>query len=933
MTPERVWLDPGMPLAESVAGWLLAGRSRPHRLRSVMVVVPTLQAGRRLRYALAKRADVEGTGVLTGPVLTPMQSIRAGAESATGIADDMHALAAWAAVLGRASLEAYPNLFPAPVSVRDTEWTLRTGRMLQQLRRSLAEGGWTPSEPARRETIPAPERKRWEDLMALERLYRERLAELGFRDDVDAVLAARANPVLPEGIDEVVIAGTPDPAPVSVACWAAWPEEVRCRVLIPWDEADADAFDAWGRPVPEVWMHRPLDRVAAGATDIAATTEMFTDRVSDWIAGVGGSFGVGAPEGRLLPAVSAGVAHAGLAASDPAGEPLRHHPVGRLIEAVLEWRREGSAISALTLIRHDAVAAWLSRETGADMDAVYAAWDTFAADRLPLSWRDVVEGLARSGDADPGFRAVCRCLEALRTGLETDPAPRLLGWIREVFRGRTLQPGDRIDDAFLAVGRRVGESLHAAAAMPASGGSLPLDAWWTFLKDEAYYLPAPADSVELEGWLELAWNGADHLLVAGMNEGAVPDGRVGDVFLPDSLREELGLRSDAQRHARDAWLAELLVRQREGRGGVTWLVSRRTADEDVLMPSRLLLQVAPEHLPERVQALFHAAPPGREPPAPEPGFTLTPLSAGTALDDPAWPKHLSASRINDYLKCPFYFYLTRVLGMEAVGTGAAELDPMGFGSVMHEVLRILHDEPGLRDCTEPRAVAEALDARLTAVMSGRFGPRRPVSLLIQEEAMRQRLRRFAGVHCAEIAAGWRIEAVELDFTLDLDGLSLAGRIDRLDRHENGTIRVLDYKTAASPDAIDKAHLFTVRDHHPDYRILPPGKRSWKNVQVPLYVLYAQRHHPGCPVEAGYVHLPKAVSGTAVETWPELVADGAMLASARACMLGVADDIRARRFWPPDPTFAWPDEFAALFPAGAEASFDPSILLAKMEGRS
>ena len=57
------------------------------------------------------------------------------------------------------------------------------------------------------------------------------------------------------------------------------------------------------------------------------------------------------------------------------------------------------------------------------------------------------------------------------------------------------------------------------------------------------------EQLELEGWLELAWNPAPLLFVAGMNEGLVPDGRVGDLFLPDALRRKLELRDDRLRVA------------------------------------------------------------------------------------------------------------------------------------------------------------------------------------------------------------------------------------------------------------------------------------------------------------------------------------------------------------------------------------------------
>lgn len=40
----------------------------------------------------------------------------------------------------------------------------------------------------------------------------------------------------------------------------------------------------------------------------------------------------------------------------------------------------------------------------------------------------------------------------------------------------------------------------------------------------------PAGALDLLGWLELLWEDAPHLVVAGVNDGNVPEATVGDVF-------------------------------------------------------------------------------------------------------------------------------------------------------------------------------------------------------------------------------------------------------------------------------------------------------------------------------------------------------------------------------------------------------------------
>ena len=50
------------------------------------------------------------------------------------------------------------------------------------------------------------------------------------------------------------------------------------------------------------------------------------------------------------------------------------------------------------------------------------------------------------------------------------------------------------------------------------------------------------------------------------------------------------------------------------------------------------------------------------------------------------------------------------------------------------------------------------------------------------------------IKAAERAAGWRTVQVEWAFRVPLGPLELRGKIDRIDRHPDGRVRVIDYKT-------------------------------------------------------------------------------------------------------------------------------------------
>ena len=122
------------------------------------------------------------------------------------------------------------------------------------------------------------------------------------------------------------------------------------------------------------------------------------------------------------------------------------------------------------------------------------------------------------------------------------------------------------------------------------------------------------EAVDIQGWLELAWEDAPHLLVAGVNEGKLPETIHGDLFLPNALRERLGLRTNAERFARDAWLMELLLCTREETGRVEFFLGRQRAIGEPLKPSRLLFHCPDGQLPDRIARLFAELPPGPQPP-------------------------------------------------------------------------------------------------------------------------------------------------------------------------------------------------------------------------------------------------------------------------------------------------------------------------------
>jgi ATP-dependent helicase/nuclease subunit B len=202
-------------------------------------------------------------------------------------------------------------------------------------------------------------------------------------------------------------------------------------------------------------------------------------------------------------------------------------------------------------------------------------------------------------------------------------------------------------------------------------------------------------ALELQGWLELLWEEAPHLVVVGMNDGLVPDAIVGDAFLPESLRELLGLKNNAARFARDAYLLQAIAacRADDTQGRVDLIYAKTSTVGDPLRPSRLLLRCDEAELPQRVAFLFRAA---------ESSRPNLPWTRAWKLTPPvvAPPTHVPVTGLRAWLACPFRFYLGHVLRMEPVDAAKSELDARDFGTLCHAVLEALAKQSALRDSTD-----------------------------------------------------------------------------------------------------------------------------------------------------------------------------------------------------------------------------------------
>lgn len=1009
------WDRPLLPQAVR----LLAGNWRgngPLDLSELLVVVPTRQSGRRLREALAEFAAVRHAAVFPPRVMLPEAIVSP--EATTGVATRLEALLAWADVFRTAELAEFREVFPVDPPARNFPWAFRLAAEFLRLQRTLAEAGLRLQDVIERVKDNFPEFERWRQIGTLEELHDKRLARAGLRAAPRARIAGATEPVLPPGVQRIVLLAVPDPQPLALQAFAALSRQVPVEIVVFAPAAEADVFDEWGRPRPEAWSTRVLalpdfDRhvhvcadPAVQAAKIAALAQQYREPE--------GILGVGVADPEVLPLLEGALEQVQQPAFNPEGRPRRGDRFFQLLQACARLAREDSFASVEALARCPDFLACLRAKLGPEFSAARflreldqlharnlpptlaearrhaerggttqaAQFSVSSAQSEPLATvnhpgvREAVPGSASPQDGPPPVRVrfasvapALRIVAELRTVLITGSFPaNAVATLATIFDGTRFDSARAEDERMTAMIETWNGVLREITGAASRFEDLSIDDWWDVAlrvySETIRYDEKAAGAMELQGWLELLWEDAPHLVVAGFNDGRVPDAIVGDPFLPESLRAQLGLKTNAARFARDAYLLQAIAAWRmapaasqrdadaspggsdlepgaEGGDSVRLdlLLGKTSVTGDPLRPSRLLLRCRDEDLPERIVRLFGPAEAARSAPPWRRAWQLTPLRAATTAAggrSVAVPERVAVTSLRAWLACPFRFYLSRVLRMEPVDPAKTELDVFDFGTLCHGALEAMGLEPALRNETDPAKVREFLLARLELEAARRFGEQLTLPLVVQLESARQRLSRAAEVQAQSRAEGWVIEHVERPFAIHVGGLTVTGKIDRVDRHERtGELRVLDYKTSDRPVNPEQAHLRGLRRGESPVefaRFVHNAKDCvWSDLQLPLY-LRAIAGDPalraagvetaatgdGPIVTCGYFNLPKAVGETGIQPW--LAYTRELDQSAWRCAEGVAAAIRAGEFWPPNETIrAEQDDFAALFHHGVSDS--------------
>lgn len=921
------------PLPVAAAAWLSQGWSgrEPLALHDTWVVVPTRQAGRRLREALAAHAAERGQAVFPPRVLLPDQLTQLGVTS-TRVAPPVDLQLAWTDVLRGIDLAHVRNVFPSDPPQRTLAWARRLALRFIELQRTLANAGRRLVDVASHvEGDPDfPETDRWIELGQLESQVDQLLERRGLQHPEAARLATVREGAPPPMVPaRICVVATPDPSTLAVEALSRWSAVVRIDVLVhaPDEETAGRAFDPFGRPRREYWRNHYLTWPGWAESvhlcaDPAAQAEKILSFAQAYVSPEG-LLAIGVADADLTPVVAQALENAGVPSFDPSGKPGRMEGLHALLQAVsgLIGRPGWDEVSAL--LRCPAVLHWLSErgipkfDEGELLRQADELWSRHLPPTLDAARRHASTSTSRFLVLGPALEAIHLWRERVRNA---GFPHALVQGLSELFEGTRIALGSTLARSASAWTTSLQALTEAVDRRGEPLGSAEMWEWaLAIFAERVEFGDKPAGALELNSWLELLWEDAPHVVVAGLNDGRVPTAVNGDAFLPESLRRKLGLETNEDRFARDAYLLSAITSRGERGGRVDMLVGKVSGTGDPLRPSRLLLQCPDDELAHRVSFLFRAADATRASLPWMRAWQLRPRLAGA-------PGHLSVTSIRDWLDCPFRFYLKHVLKMAPVDTAKAEMDARDFGTLLHAALQCF-GRADLLDVTDEALLTERLLAEYELAVRRQFGDGLTLPLLIQVESGRQRLRKVAALQAAQRAEGWRVDRIEWKFEAMFGGVAIRGTIDRVDRHveDPRRVRVVDYKTSDTAVTPAKAHLKTrgrADGAKPDWQgVNVRGKdRIWIDLQLPLY-RRALAAEFGPDIACGYINLPKAAGDTALSLWDDLTPD--LQRSAEECADRVVQAIRCGWFWPPSERADDPD-WGSLFHQGEVESIAPEV---------
>lgn len=543
------------------------------------------------------------------------------------------------------------------------------------------------------------------------------------------------------------------------------------------------------RPDPAVWQGLSLLEARTAAEEALAIALA----VRETLETPGRTAAVVTPDRALARRVNAALLRFGVTVDDSAGQPLAATLPGSFLALIAETAQQNLApVPLLALLKHPLAGLGL------------------APDRLaPLVQRLDIKVLRGSRPA-PGIAGLRRAIAR-----ERDALGGLLDALERMFAPLIAALAGSDAAAMLAAHLDAAEQLattdreHGALRLwahdsgrTAAQAMRETQAAWAELPPVApgdyadlFAEAVAADVVRrpfgnharvfLWGALEARLQHADVMILAGLNEGVWPAASTPDPWLNAGLRGTLGLAPLDRRIGQSAHdLVQAL-------GAPRVILTRAMRDmEGPKVASRLWLRLVAASQggiarcdtyldwARALDACDRPRPAARPRPAP-------PVDAR--------PRTISVTQIETLIRDPYAYYARHVLGLQALEPVDAPPSTLERGTAMHLALERYFDPVNARQATGREALLASMRAAFAQMME------RPAIAALWWPHL-ERNADWLLETAADWFKAWRVAAVERSGRLVVEGVTITGKADRIDRNDAGQLAIVDYKTGGPPEA-------------------------------------------------------------------------------------------------------------------------------------
>jgi ATP-dependent helicase/nuclease subunit B len=518
------------------------------------------------------------------------------------------------------------------------------------------------------------------------------------------------------------------------------------------------------------------------------------------------------PDRMLTRQVTSALDRWNILPDDSAGTPLQLSPPGRLLRHIAAlFVRQLDAAALLTLLKHPLTHAGAGRNE----HQLFTAMLETQIRRDGLPYPDPT-GLARMTqkitakmDKPDGFLKWITWLTSTFTDCQRNSDLHLTDWVADhIALAQRVVAGSQGDDPselwHKSAGKEARKVMDELSAEAAHGSAMNASDYADLIgailaTGEVRDRDAPHPNVMIWGTLEARVQGADLVILGGLNDGTWPEAPPPDPWLNRKMRSAAGLLLPERRIGLSAHDYQQAIGAPE-----VWLTRAIRSDEAETVPSRWLNRLGNlmNGLPQpegkaawnamrargdtwigQTRALEQVT---RTDPAPRPS-PRPPLAAR--------PHALSVTEIKRLIRDPYAIYAKHTLGLRAINPLVQSPDAPVRGIILHEVMerfiRSTVSEPHL--LTKDHLMQTARDVLLVEAP----WPAARVMWLARIERIadwfiEQEVQRRTYAQPAAFEAKGTHKFTDLGFTL-------TGYADRIDKTEYGDALIYDYKTGTPPN--------------------------------------------------------------------------------------------------------------------------------------